>query len=144
MIRLLILYVTLPVALGKTDTRPVVNLPKDLADHMAKITYNCMLIFQTRSTAIKHFYELKFPDDEVTKQFLYCVCYSTYLADEDGHLTNIMLRLFDDSDYEEEVKKVFESCNKIKRRKAIRTLYDVVKCFHENSPVILGPPKIRY
>ncbi|XP_014362871.2 uncharacterized protein LOC106714352 [Papilio machaon] len=144
MIRFLTLHLIFPAALAQIDKRPVVHLPKDLGDLMAKTTYDCMLIFRTPSSAIKHLYELKFPDDEVTKQFLFCVCYTTYLADENGHLTETMLRLFDDSDYEEDVKKVFESCNKIKRRKSIRTLYDVVKCFHENSPVILGPPLIRY
>lgn len=103
-----------------------------------------MLLFQTTSVAIKNIYELKFPDDELTKQFLFCVCYTLYLAHEDGHLTEVMLGLFDGCDQEEEVRKVFESCNKIRTRKSTQTLYEVVKCFHKNSPVILGPPLIRY
>ncbi|XP_014362872.2 uncharacterized protein LOC106714353 [Papilio machaon] len=142
--RLLMLYVMLPVALGKMDTRPVVYLPKDLSDYMAKTAFRCMIKLRTPSSMVKRFFEIKLQDDDLSREFLYCVCYTTYLADEDGHLSEAMLRLFDDNEHAEAVQKVFESCNKIKTKTPVQTLSEVAKCFYKNSPVILGPVLERY
>ncbi|XP_013134590.1 PREDICTED: uncharacterized protein LOC106100313 [Papilio polytes] len=144
MIWLLMVYLILPIPLVELDTRPVVHIPKDLSDFMTKTAFNCMIKLQTSSIMVKRFFEFQLPDNEASKKFLYCVSYETYLADEDGHMSEALLRLFDGSEHAEEVQKVFESCNKIKTKSPVRTIFEVANCFYKNSPVVLGPDLVRY
>ncbi|CAK1601804.1 unnamed protein product [Parnassius mnemosyne] len=137
MFHILVIFSVFASTYAQIDSRPVIHLPPAVSEVVKQITADCLKETKAEPEVAKRFFELKFDEDEISKKFLYCLGRKTNYVDEDGHLNDGIITLFDSSDRKENVQKVIETCNTIKKKNHLDTLFEIATCFYKNTPVLL-------
>ncbi|CAK1601803.1 unnamed protein product [Parnassius mnemosyne] len=139
MFYILVIFSVFVSAYAQIDSRPVVHLPPAVSEFVKQVSADCLKEIKAEPEVAKRFFGWQFDEDEISKKFRYCLCLKTNYLDEDNHLNDGFIKLFDSSDRKEDVQKVLETCNKIKKKDPLDTLFEIALCFYKNSPVLLLP-----
>ncbi|KPI97536.1 PREDICTED: uncharacterized protein LOC106124155 [Papilio xuthus] len=125
------------VALGD-QSKPVIHLPPIVLNVAKEAASTCLKETGASQEVSDNFFKLKFGSDPDSKNFIYCLCRKTNYADEDGHLNEALLTLFEGNEHKDAVAKVIDTCNKHQESNKIDTMYKTVECFYKNTPVHLS------
>ncbi|XP_014362927.2 uncharacterized protein LOC106714402 [Papilio machaon] len=125
------------VALGD-DSKPSIQLPPLVLNTIKEAASTCLKETGASQEVSDNFLKLKFGTDPDSKNFLYCMGRKTNNADEDGHLNEALVTLFEGNEHKDEVAKVIEDCNKHQESNKIDTMHKAVECFYKNTPVHLS------
>lgn len=118
--------------------KPSIQLPAIVVNVAKEAASTCLTETGASQEVSDNFFKLKFGTDPDSKSFLYCVARKTNYADEDGHLNEALLTLFEGSEHKDGVAKVMETCNKNQESNKIDTMHKTVECFYKNTPVHLA------
>ncbi|CAH2050183.1 unnamed protein product, partial [Iphiclides podalirius] len=119
------------------DERPVIHLPPLVLKAVQKAASDCVTETSVKQEVSDNFFKLNFGSDADSKKFIYCLCQKTNYGNEDGHLNDGFVTLFEGSDLKDEVQKVVDTCNKNKESDNVETMHKTVQCFYKNTPVVL-------
>lgn len=117
--------------------RPVVHLPPLVLNVVKDAAASCVTETSVSQEISDNFFKLNFGSDADSKKFIYCLCRKTNYGNEDGHLNDGFITLFEGSDRKDDIQKVIDDCNKNKDKDNVETMHQTVQCFYKNTPVVL-------
>ncbi|XP_068618682.1 B1 protein-like [Battus philenor] len=139
MLYFVVLLSMIAVAYGGTDGRPVVHLPKAVFEVINQAKVDCLKEKGLSDEIGEKFLKLDFTPDAGMKTFSYCLARKTNYCDDDGHFSDSFITLFGDHKSKDEIQKVVDKCNKIKKDTTTNTFFDVMVCFFKDTPVLVLP-----
>ncbi|CAK1601808.1 unnamed protein product [Parnassius mnemosyne] len=136
-----ILSLTLVCALstGLTSAKKAsIYVPSDIVGLITEKSVECIAETGADLNILQRVFQWQFDNNKTSKKFSFCLFKKAGFSDDTGHFhKNKLLALYEKSDKKERVKEVIDECAKINEKNPLETMYKVILCFFDKTPVLL-------
>ncbi|CAH2050185.1 unnamed protein product, partial [Iphiclides podalirius] len=132
-----VLFCSLFIAVCSAE-QTYIDLPAEVTNVLVEKSVGCIAETGAESNILQRVLRWQFDNNETSKKFAFCLFKNSGLIDDAGHFyEDKTLELYEKNDQQDEIKKVFSDCNKIVDKEGFETMYKVLQCFYNRSPVLV-------
>ncbi|XP_013176038.1 PREDICTED: uncharacterized protein LOC106124119 [Papilio xuthus] len=127
------------VLVGITTARKAtIGVPSDIVGLITEKSVECIAETGADVNILQRIFNWQFDNNKTSKKFSFCLFKKAGFSDDTGHFhKDKILALYEKSDKKEEIKAAVDACDKIAEKNPLETMYKVILCFFDKTPVLL-------
>ncbi|XP_013134592.1 PREDICTED: uncharacterized protein LOC106100316 [Papilio polytes] len=128
---------TLPSDIFRT-LQATIGVPSDIVGLITEKSVECIAETGADINILQRIFQWQFDNNKTSKKFSFCLFKKAGFSDETGHFhKDKILALYEKSDKKEQIKAAVNACEKISEKNPLETMYKVILCFFDKTPVLL-------
>ncbi|CAH2050189.1 unnamed protein product, partial [Iphiclides podalirius] len=135
---MLSLFLLCTLSVAYTSAKATIAVPADIVGLITEKSVECIAETGADVNILQRVFNWQFDNNKTSKKFSFCLFKKAGFSDETGHFhKDKILALYEKSGKKDLVANAASECDKINEKNPLETMYKVILCFFDKSPVLL-------